>query len=151
MLRIVLLACSLLAFSLPVAAQDVGRAKVLGNDKDRTGKRFANRYTIECTKAGQFWNPGALNQRTRKVYIRAGVTALRVGVAATAGSIGEMSDGTRIRSWKTLSPRQGYNFGSPPRVVVQCQGAGTYYAHIEWRRKENPFLQDLLGGELGSN
>lgn len=136
MLRTIAFSACLLVLALPAAAQDIARAQVLHNDKDRTGKRFANRYSIRCDAAGQLWNSGELHRATRKAYVRAGATALRVGVAAPPNSIGEMLDGSKIRSWTTLAPGKSRNFGNPSRLIVVCEGAGTYYAHLEWNRKQ---------------
>lgn len=149
MFRCLALVISGVGFALPTFAQQIEnidvtkleRAKVIAVKKDRTGKRFANRFRIECSAAGEVWETGQLNRKTRKMYLKAGPTPLRVGVAPTPGTVNAMINGTRTSHWSLLAAGKGRNFGSPANMTVICTGPGEFYAHAEWHRRESLFLE----------
>ena len=132
--------------AVPAVAQKGARAKVIHVEKDRTGKRFANKFSIECTAAGEIWETGRLNKRTRKMYLRAGATDLRVGVAPTPGTVDAMWNGTRTAHWSLLKAGKSHDYGHPANMTVMCTGPGKYYAHAEWHRKHGLLLDIDLGG-----
>jgi len=130
-----------LAFAMMMAssasAEDVlgeegTTATVLKLNKDRGGKRHANRWVIECTAAGQVWTTGKLPNKMRKMFIRAGLSDLKIARAAPPGSIGDILNGSAGDGWHNLKAKKAHDYGNPQRLTVICIQPSTFKAHAEW-------------------
>ena len=136
MLKPFVVLASALLLAMPIPAQEGPPATVTSVDRDRSGRRFANRWQVRCDSAGQVWKTGPLNRATRKMFVQAGAASLRVGTAGSPASIQELLNGSAIVGWSTLAAGAAQDYGNPIQLVVVCTGPGSFYAHAEWNRRQ---------------
>lgn len=135
-------------------AKEATPARIVNVVRDRSGKRHANKWDIVCDEAGQVFSTGILNKKTRKMFVAAGPTPLRIGLAAMPGTVGDALHGSQIAGWTTLAAKQQVDYGKPQALVAVCTGPGQYYVHAEWTvRSGAGTVIDAIGTALagGSN
>jgi hypothetical protein len=95
---------------------------------DRSGKRYADRYTFDCTSSDQVWS-ATTQPKTRKVYVKNfGPAPITVIAGQSRQSLIPNAEPSSIQ----MAAGQDRYFGNPAFIRIECKASASVYAHLEW-------------------